>query len=73
MTEAELQNTFGDNLAFFLEQSDMTQRDLALRTGLSESAISNYIRKQRTPTIVAAYAIGNAFGVSIGELLGCGE
>lgn len=69
MTEVELTNTFGNNLAFYLEQSEMTQRDLAFRAGLSESAISNYIKKQRTPTLKAAINIANAFGIELEELI----
>lgn len=71
MTEAEWLNIFGANLAFYLEQSGMNQRDLAMRTGLSESAISNYIHKIRFPTVKAVINIANAFGIEMDELIPC--
>ena len=72
MTEAEWLKTFGDNLAFYLRESGMSQRDLATLTGLSESAISNYVNKGRTPTIRAALNIAYAFGVDVKELIDFG-
>lgn len=71
MTEAEWLKIFSANLGFYLEQSGMTQRDLAMRTGLSESAISNYINKSRFPTLRAIIKIANAFVINIDELIPC--
>ena len=72
MTEAEWLDLFGSNLVFYLNQSDMTQRDLALRTGLSEAAISNYINKLRFPTTKAVINIANALGIGVDELIDFG-
>lgn len=71
MTEAAWLDIFSANLSFYMEQSGMTQRDLAMRSGLSESAISNYINKIRFPTIKAVVNIANAFGIEMHELIPC--
>lgn len=53
MTEQEWLDIFGDNLAEIMAEQGYSQRDLADEAGLSESAISYYVNKQRLPSIKA--------------------
>lgn len=73
MTEYEWLDIFGDNLASLLADKGMTQRDLADETGLSESTISKYIRKQTLPGIKALINIAYALDCSFDELLDFGD
>lgn len=70
MANNEWLATFASNLIYWLQQSDMTQRDLAQRTGLSEASISNYIKKKQAPSFNAIRSIANAFGIDIADLTG---
>lgn len=73
MSEREWLNIFGDNLQEMLNEARMTQRDLAEDTGLSESSISNYINKQRIPTVRAIINIAYSLDCDIDELIDFGD
>lgn len=70
MPNNEWLDVFASNLIYWLQQSDMTQRDLAQRTGLSEASISNYIKKKQAPSFNAVRSIANTFGTQIEDLTG---
>lgn len=53
-----------------LKRSQMTQRDLALSTGLTEAAISRYVSGAREPRAVTIAKIAKALDVTPQELLG---
>lgn len=69
MTELEWMCIFGDNLVSILNEYGMTQRELADRAGLSESTISQYIHKQKMPSLRAAINIAYALDIPIDELV----
>ncbi len=73
MSEFEWMNIFGDNLVSILDEYRMTQRDLADAAGLTESAISQYIHKQRMPSIKAVINIADALDMSLDELIYFGD
>ena len=73
MSEQEWLNIFGNNLRDMLIDARMTQRDLADDTGLAESTISQYINKQRMPTIRAVINIAYSLDCDLDELLDFGE
>lgn len=73
MTETQWLDTFGDNLASMLYDAKLTQRDLADMTGLSESTISFYIRKQKMPGIKAILKIAYALDCEVSELIDFGS
>jgi transcriptional regulator with XRE-family HTH domain len=60
----------GRRLAYMLKRSQMTQRDLALSTGLTEAAISRYVSGAREPRAVTIAKIAKALDVTPQELLG---
>jgi DNA-binding helix-turn-helix protein len=67
-------------IAELLSQKKMTQKQLACKTGLTESAISHYVRGDRVPRGVNLVKIANALETTTDFLLGqeeeidkCGE
>ena len=73
MSEVEWLNIFGSNLVDMLNDARMTQRELAEETGLSESTISKYIKKQQLPGIKAIINISEALDCSIDDLVYFGD
>lgn len=73
MSEIEWIDIFGDNLDEMLYEANMTQRELADAAGLSESAISQYIHKQKAPGFKAIINIAYALDCSIDDLIDFGD
>jgi transcriptional regulator with XRE-family HTH domain len=73
MTETEWLNIFGDNLRDLMLDANMTQRELADDTDLSESAISQYLNKRRVPTVRAIINIAYSLDCSVEELIDFGD
>ena len=73
MTELEWMDIFGDNLRDILKEYGMTQKDLADESGLSETTISRYIKKQRIPNMKAIVNIANALDLTTDELINLNE
>lgn len=73
MTEMSWLDAFGDNLAEILFEQGVTQQELANRTGLSKTSISNYIRKVKLPGIRAIVNIAYALDVDVNELIDFGD
>lgn len=69
MTEIEWMKEFGNNLRYILRDYNMTQKELADEIGLSETAVSYYIRGQRMPTIKTLINIGYALECEVEELI----
>jgi transcriptional regulator with XRE-family HTH domain len=47
----------------------MTQKELAEKAGITESAVSRYIKEERVPRSVTVAAIAKALDVPVSELL----
>ena len=73
MTELEWLNIFSDNLKSALEYANMTQRELADASGVSESSICKYLRKQQIPSLKAIINIAYALDISTDELINFDE
>lgn len=73
MTETQWIDAFGDNLASMLDEARLTQKDLAEMTGISEGAISYYIKKQRMPGLKAILKIAYALDCEVSELIDFGS
>jgi len=54
-----------NHLVAYLEKHEITAAQLALLCGLSESAVSRFINRKRTPSGIAIYRIMNATGMNI--------
>lgn len=68
--EWDMRNLFAENLKRLLEQRDITQRELAKRTGISTSAISSYITGERFPRPGQLTLIAKALDIDPGVLTG---
>lgn len=73
MSELEWLDIFGDNLVSLLQETRMSQRELAEAAGLSEATISYYINKRKIPSLKAIINIAYAFSISIDELIDFGD
>lgn len=73
MSEVEWLKKFGKTLSDMLKDARMTQRELADATGLSESAISNYVNGKQIPTVRAIINICYELGCNTDDLIDFGE
>ena len=73
MSEVEWLRNFGKTLSEMLKDARMTQRELADATGLSEAAISNYVRGKQIPTIRAIINICYELSCNTDDLIDFGE
>ena len=55
---------FNDRIAGLLKEKDMTQRDLARKIGVTDSAMSHYIKGDRVPRAAVILQIANALETS---------
>lgn len=60
----------GDIIKEFLEQNDMTQKDLAQALDITPAALGNYVRNIREPDYNTLLKIADFFHVSTDTLLG---
>lgn len=72
MSETEWLKVFANNLASILKDFNMTQRELADLSGISESTISKYINKQQIPSLKAIINIAHALDVDIDSFIDFG-
>ena len=61
--------SFGVRLAELLQQKRLTQKELAHRVGITEAAVSHYIKGDRTPRSAVLARIANALGTSSDYLM----
>lgn len=73
MSEVEWIEIFGQNLEEMLVEANMTQRELADDTGLTEATISRYIHGRRMPTVRALVNIAYSLNCSFDELMDFGD
>ncbi len=73
MSEVEWIDIFSGNLRSLLDETGMTQRELAKASGISEVMISKYLRKQCMPSVAALVNIYHVFNqylnVTINDIL----
>lgn len=67
-----MENDMGLKIATILRQQKMRQKDLAARTGITESAISKYISGKMTPRADTLTRIAAALHTSSDYLIGVG-
>ena len=73
MSEVEWIDIFSGNLKSLLDETGMTQQELANKTGLSKATISKYLNGQVMPSVAALVNIYHVFNqylnVSINDIL----
>lgn len=65
-------SNINDRLLLLLANKGLTQKELSIIAGLTESAISHYIKGDRTPNTNNLIAIAEATNVSPNWILGYG-
>ena len=65
----DMRNLVGGNVKNARIAAEMTQEELAERSGFSQQYISGLERGKRNPTIVSIYEFGQALGVSHEQLV----
>ena len=65
-------SSFNNRLVLLLTEYGYTQKDLSVLTGITEAAISRYIKGDRVPNASTLIAIADMTNVSPNWLLGYG-
>lgn len=65
----DMRRLVGRNVRRIRLQRDLTQEELAERSGFTQQYISDLERGRRNPTIVSLYELAQALGVSHVELV----
>lgn len=73
MTQTEWKHIFAHNLVDILNEKGMSQRQLALDSGISTATISEYINEMRMPGIAAVINMAYALDMEVSELVDFGE
>lgn len=63
---------FGEKLENTLKEQGMTQKELARKANITESAVSHYVKGDREPRGATLGVIAGVLGVTAGFLLGAG-
>lgn len=64
-----MMEAFGNRLSELLIEKSMTQKELALKAGVTESAMSHYVRGDRVPRASVMARIAEALGTSSDYLM----
>lgn len=73
ISEVQWINAFVDELKYYMKERNMSQRELAQKSGLGESTISEYIHGLRMPTIRGVNNIAIALNVGVEQLIDFGQ
>ena len=69
MSQDEWREIFGGNLSDILEETGISQNELAKMTGLSKSRISDYINGYSTPSVFSIINMAYALELDISEFI----
>lgn len=69
MTQERWKRIFAENLIDILNDRGMSQRQLAIDSGISTSMISEYINGIRMPGLAAAINMAYALDMDVGDLV----
>lgn len=59
----------GDNIKSLMKLNGYTQKQLAMRAGCTEAAISKYVNNEREPSITILKNLAIALGLSVDKLI----
>ena len=69
LNQDEYSKAFGKYLKSLLDEKGMMQKDLAKKAGITEAALSRYVRGERTPRIPQAYRMACVLGIDMNTLI----
>lgn len=64
-----MEKLFGERLSNLIVKKRMTQREVALKSGVTESALSHYIKGDRVPRADALAEIARSLGTTVDYLM----
>lgn len=67
----EWKRKFADRLINILKERNMSQSELAIKSGLSPGRINDYVSMRTAPTIFASINMAYALDMTVEELIGC--
>lgn len=73
MSENEWMSEFANNLVDLMRETNVNQRELADRAGLSEGTVSKYIHKQQLPGVKALINMAYVLDCSLDDLMDFGD
>ena len=69
MSEVEFIDIFGDNLRDLMDECGYSQRELAKETGINNTTISRYLKKERMPTAKSLVNLAFALECNLDDLV----
>ena len=69
ISEVEFIDIFADNLRDIMYEMDISEGELARRTGMTRAAVSRYLNKKRMPTLKALVNLSYVLCVPITDLI----
>lgn len=73
MTELEWMDNFSVNLKSLLDESYMTQNELAEESKIAKSSISKFINKEQIPSLRSVINLAYALNCDVSDLIDFGE
>lgn len=64
---------FKSRLSVLMQELDISSKQLALMSGISEAALSRYLNGLRTPTVENVISLANTLNVTTDYLLGLSD
>ena len=68
MNEHEWRKKFSTRLTSFIELIGINQKDISLKTEISETSISRYVNGEQTPSLYHAMKIAKAIDIPLDTL-----
>lgn len=69
----EIRENVKNNLKYYLELRGISQKELAIRLSISQSAVTNWITGKNSPDIDMVAEICKVLNISIVDLFGCNK
>lgn len=61
--------TLSEKITLLMQQNNYSQADIARRSGMTQSAISQFMNRKRVPNAFSLVRLAYALNVSVGSLL----
>lgn len=73
MSEMEWLEIFSDNLVYMMREQGYSAKELADAAGLDKSTVSNYINKQRIPSMRSIINLAYVLGCDLNDFIDFGD
>ena len=73
ISEVQWIESFVEELKYYMEEKNISQRELARKANLAESTVSDYIHGLRMPTVRGINNIARALNIGIEQLIDFGQ